>query len=266
MVKLPKSAWIKVITPCMAAFTICGSAAAAEARDLFADTWDAMDDLGRCVASAGLPAPRAKKVGIFYWTWHQGRKGPVLDNSKLLAEDPTLPQRPQDPKWGLRKTHYWGEPAFGYYATTDAWVLRRHAQLLSAAGVDVVVFDATNGTLTWMDSLRTLMRTWGDMRAKGENTPQFTYMLPFWPGTNQAVSILQLYRDVYKPGVHRELWFHWEGKPLIHATPDLVRKMANDPKVPENDRRDYAEIAAFFTFRPLQPAYAVGPKRPDHWC
>ena len=67
----------------------------------------------------------------------------------------------------LRKSHYWGEPAFGYYATIDAWVLRRHAQLLSAAGVDVVVFDATNGTLTWMDSLRTLMRTWGDMRAKG---------------------------------------------------------------------------------------------------
>ena len=156
------------------AVAVCGSAAAAEVRDLFADTWDAMDDLGRIVASAGLPAPRAKKVGIFYWTWHQGRKGPVLDNSKLLAEDPTLPQRPQDPKWGLRKTHYWGEPAFGYYATTDAWVLRRHAQLLSAAGVDVVVFDATNGTLTWMDSLRTLMRTWGDMRAKGENTPQFT--------------------------------------------------------------------------------------------
>lgn len=248
------------------AVAVCGSASAAEARDLFADTWDAMDDLGRCVASAGLSAPRAKKVGIFYWTWHQNRKGPVLDNSKLLAEDPTLPQRPQDPKWGLRKTHYWGEPAFGYYATTDAWVLRRHAQLLSAAGVDVVVFDATNGTLTWMDSLRTLMRTWGDMRAKGESTPQFAYMLPFWPGTNQAVSILQLYRDVYRPGVHKELWFYWEGKPLIHAIPDLVRKMANDPKVPENDRRDYAEIAAFFTFRPLQPAYAVGPARPDHWC
>ena len=86
-----------------AAYFICVSSSAAEARDLFADTWDAMDDLGRSVASAGLPAPRAKKVGIFYWTWHQGRKGPVLDNSKLLAEDPTLPQRPQDPKWGLRK-------------------------------------------------------------------------------------------------------------------------------------------------------------------
>ena len=256
---------MKVMIVALAAMMVTCSAG--EVRDLFADTWDAMDGLGRKVATcADAPAPRAKKVGIFYWTWHQGRKGPVLDTSKLLAEDPTLPQRPQDPKWGLRKTHYWGEPIFGYYATTDAWVLRRHAQLLHAAGIDVVVFDATNGTLTWMESLRTLMQTWGAMRADGVDTPQFAYMLPFWPGKNQAVSILQLYRDIYKPGIHRELWFRWEGKPLIHAIPELVRKMASDPNVPENDRRDYAEIAEFFTFRPLQPAYAVGPQRPDHWC
>ena len=121
-----------------------GKAAQPAERDLFADTWDAMDGLGRKLGDATtMPAPRKKHVGIFYWTWHQGQKGPVLDNTELLAADPTLPQRPKDPKWGLRMTHYWGRPAFGYYATTDAWVLRRHAQLLSHAGVDVVVFDST---------------------------------------------------------------------------------------------------------------------------
>ena len=255
------------------AVSMSACAAAAETfappRDLYADTWDAIDGLGRALPSAGeLSSPRGKRVGIFYWTWHEGRKGPVWNNEKLLADDPTLPERPDDPKWGVRyKPHYWGEPVFGYYATTDAWVLRRHAQLLSAAGVDVVVFDATNGTRTWMDSLRALMRTWGDMRAQGGSTPQFAYMLPFWPGReNQAVSILQLYRDVYKPGVHRELWFAWEGKPLIHADPGFVRSLSKDPSVPEADRRDYAAIAEFFTFRPLQPEYAVGPRRPDHWC
>lgn len=31
---------------------------------------------------------------------------PVLDNTELLAADPTLPERPADPKWGLRTTHY----------------------------------------------------------------------------------------------------------------------------------------------------------------
>ncbi len=238
---------------------------AAEARDLFADTWDAMDGLGRRVGALA-PAPRAKQVGIFYWTWHQHRKGPVLDNSKLLAEDPTLPQRPQDPKWGLRRTHYWGEPAFGYYATTDAWVLRRHAQLLGEAGVDVVVFDATNGTLTWMDSLWTLARTWSDMRAKGVNTPQFTYMLPFWSGPDQSTSLLQLYRDIYKPGKYRELWFLWEGRPLVHANQDVMKQKAADPKVPAEDRKDFAEIVKFFTFRPLQPSYAEGPLWPTQWC
>jgi hypothetical protein len=247
---------------------ICVCAAETESvRDLYSDTWDAIDGLGRRLGSSTeFSAPRAKKVGIFYWTWHENHKGPVLDNEKLLAADPSLAHRPEDPKWGLRQTHYWSEPLFGYYSTTDKWVLRRHAQLLCAAGVDVVVFDATNGTLTWMDSLNALMNTWGEMRAQGEKTPQFAYMLPFWPGRNQAVSILQLYRDVYKPSIHKELWFHWDGKPIIHAQPELVRKMSKDPKVPADDRRDYAEIAKFFTFRPLQPAYAVGPKRRDHWC
>ena len=251
---------------CVACACLCAVGADAD-RDLFADTWDAIDGLGRRLGtSAEFPAPRAKKVGIFYWTWHQNRKGPVFDNEKLLAADPTLPQRPEDPKWGLRQTHYWGEPLFGYYATTDAWVLRRHAQLLRAAGVDVVVFDATNGTLTWMDSLWTLARTWSDMRAHGVDTPQFAYMLPFWSAPYQSTSLLQLYRDIYKPGRHRELWFLWEGRPLVHANPDVMRQMAADPKVPEEDRRDFAEIVKFFTFRPLQPAYAVGPQRPDHWC
>ena len=244
-----------------------GKAAQPAERDLFADTWDAMDGLGRKLGDATtMPAPRKKHVGIFYWTWHQGQKGPVLDNTELLAADPTLPQRPKDPKWGLRMTHYWGRPAFGYYATTDAWVLRRHAQLLSHAGVDVVVFDSTNGTFTWMDSLWTLARTWSEMRAQGVSTPQFAYMLPFWSGEYQTASLLQLYRDLYKPGKYRELWFLWNGKPLVHACPDLLRERANSEKTPPQDRRDLAEILEFFTFRPLQPAYAAGPASPDQWC
>ena len=41
--------------------------------------------------------------------------------------------------------HYWGEPLYGDYLSTDPWVIRRHAQLLSAAGIDTLIFDTTNG-------------------------------------------------------------------------------------------------------------------------
>jgi hypothetical protein len=38
--------------------------------------------------------------------------------------------------------HHWGESAFGYYRSDDPWVLRKHAQMLSDAGVDVITTGA----------------------------------------------------------------------------------------------------------------------------
>ncbi|MBP5320650.1 MAG: hypothetical protein J6334_06650 [Kiritimatiellae bacterium] len=239
-------------------------------RDLFADTWDAIDGLGRQLGNAEtLPAPRAKQVGIFYWTWHEG--GNVThtprNNAQLIAADPTLPDRPTDPAWGpLHQPHHWDEPLFGYYRTTDSWVSRRHAQLLAEAGIDTVVFDATNGTLTWMDSAWTLLRTWSAMRRDGIKTPRFAYMLPFWTNPNQAVSLLQLYRDIYKPGKFRELWYYWQGRPLVHANPSVIERVAQNPKTPAADRAELLETLRFFTFRPLQAAYTIGPEAPNQWC
>lgn len=247
------------------------AAPAFDGLDLYADTWDAMDGLGRVLGDAAtLPAPRPREVGIFYWTWHQSAEvaqfGPY-NNAEILAADPTRADRPEDPAWGPKyRRHHWDKPLFGYYRTTDAWVSRRHAQLLAEAGVDVVVFDATNGEWTWMDSLWTLARTWSAMRGDGMKTPQFAYMLPFPGNPIQAKSILQLYRDLYRPGKYQALWYYWKGRPLIHADPRVVQQAAQDPKASAEDRKDWLEILRFFTFRPLQPAYTRGPDTPDEWC
>ncbi|MBQ9431870.1 MAG: hypothetical protein IJU44_10000 [Kiritimatiellae bacterium] len=237
-------------------------------RDLFADTWDAIDDLGRALTPAPRP-PRRKEVGIFYWTWHEGNGviNPPRNNAELLAAKPSLAQHPEDPGWGVfGHRHHWDKPLFGYYQTTDKWVLRRHAQLLNAAGIDVAVFDATNGSFTWMDSTWALLETWSAMRRDGLRTPQFTYMLPFWHQPVQCVSLLQIYRDIYRPGKYRDLWHYWNGRPLVHANPIVIYQASLDPKRPEADRKDFDEILRFFTFRPLQAAYAVGPSAPNEWC
>jgi len=196
-------------------------------RDLFADTWDAIDELGRTLGtSETVGAPRAKKVGIFYWTWHEG--GMIAqepyNNERILKAHPEAAADGADPAWGpMGPHHHWGEPLFGYYTTTDPWVSRRHALMLAEAGIDAVVFDSTNGSFTWMDSAWTLMRTWSELRRQGVRTPQFAYMLPFGEQPCMLTSILQLYRDVYRPGKFSDLWFRWRGKPLIHAHPALVR-------------------------------------------
>ena len=40
--------------------------------------------------------------------------------------------------------HWWSEPLYGYYNSSDEWVIRRHMELLTQAGVDFLVFDVTN--------------------------------------------------------------------------------------------------------------------------
>ena len=194
-----------------------------EERDLFADTWDAMDELGRKLGtSETFGPPRGKHVGIFYWTWHETfvTRTEPRSNAKIIRENPGIESRPDDPNWGEDHTrNHWDEPLFGFYRTTDPWVSRRHAQMLSEAGIDVVVFDATNSTLTWMDSTWTLLKTWSSMRRDGFRTPKFAYMLPFGKKTNVRLSLLQLYRDLYRPGKFRDLWFYWNGRPLVNADP-----------------------------------------------
>lgn len=240
-----------------------------EERELFSDTWDAIDGLGRRLGGAekyGLP--REKQVGIFYWTWHEntGNAAPQ-NNARLVRENPGLENRPDDPVWGKEwARHHWDEPLFGYYQTIDPWVSRRHAQLLSAAGVDAVAFDATNGTITWMDSTWTLLKTWAAMRRDGFRTPKFVFMLPFNLQKEGSISLLQLYRDIYRPGKFRDLWYYWKGRPLVHVNPNVILAAMRDENASVEDRRDWGEILRFFTFRPVQPNYALGPQTADQWA
>ncbi len=57
-----------------ALLSVLAAVAVAAMPDVMSDTWEAVDALGRKVATKGeAPAPRpGKYVGIFYWTWHVG--------------------------------------------------------------------------------------------------------------------------------------------------------------------------------------------------
>jgi hypothetical protein len=121
--------------------------------------------------------------------------------------------------------------------------------MLADAGVDVIVFDATNGSLTWKNAYEVLLPVFEKARADGVRVPRVAFMLPFGPSPDSLKSITQLYNEIYQPGRFKDLWFEWKGKPLVMAYPD---------NVPE-------PIKSFFTFRPGQPVYKDGPKRPDHW-
>jgi len=126
------------------------SDAGAKDRDTRPDTWVATDGLGRKVSTheevGGLRD--GKFVGIFYFLWmgQHGTDGPY-DITKILAANHDAMKDPSSPPWGpMHKFHHWGEPLLGYYFSDDAWVIRKHAQMLADADVDVVIFDVTNQT------------------------------------------------------------------------------------------------------------------------
>lgn len=191
--------------------------------------WVATDDLGRKLPSATETGGirKNKYVAIFYWTWHTDGNAtfsPVMNITRILNQFPEAATNADHPAWqGITPgVFWWDEPLFGYYRSTDEWVLRKHAEMLADAGVDVVFFDCTNGSLTWKSSYPKLLEVWDKARNDGVRTPQIAFMLPLSAGTNSLTSLNEIYTDLYKPGLYRNLWFLWEGKPLIMAYPESL--------------------------------------------
>ena len=191
--------------------------------------WSATDALGRSTPDAsetGL-TKEGKYVGMFYWTWHTDQLAefdPVLNLREILEEHPEAVDDFDHPAWqGIAPgVYFWDEPLFGYYRTTDEWVLRKHAEMLADAGVDVVFFDATNGSYTWKSSYTKLLEVWAQAREDGVKTPKFAFLLPFGATVGAQESLYEIYTELYEPGLYKDLWFNWKGKPLIMAYPETA--------------------------------------------
>lgn len=200
------------------------------------DQWSAEDALGRKTLSYDEAGPKksGKYIGMFYWTWHTDNiaewvfpDGSIANISEIIANNPGAEDNPDHPAWQNiwdGGVFWWDEPLYGYYRTTDPWVLRKHAEMLADAGVDVVFFDCTNGNMTWKSSYTVLLETWATARKDGVNTPKISFLLPFSPTFGSKEAIVELYRDIYNEGEYQDLWFYWKGKPLIMAYPDNLKE------------------------------------------
>ena len=232
--------------------------------DLGYDTWEATDMLGRKVASVeDVGKKKDKQVGIFYWTWHEGHADlrPV-DVVDVLSKYPAAEYRKDHPAWGERPFQpYWHEPFYGFYRDSDPYIIRHHAALLSAAGVDFLLFDCTNGALTWRSAYEPLFKGLREAKADGIKVPKVAFMLNFGPQETTERMLRSLYQNVYKPGLYSDLWYMLDGKPMIMGYPDALPAEGTC----EADTRILNEIREFFTFRPGQPGYGCGPWNNQQW-
>ena len=220
--------------------------------DVNPDTWVATDGLGRTLPTYEEAGEKnqEKFVGLFYWTWHyhHSQNRPARNVTEMLSKDPGAVRDFDNPVWtddGDGIPHYWNEPLFGYYTNVDEYVVRKHAEMIADAGVDVIIFDCTNGTEVWEDGYETLFKIFEEARVEGVNVPQVAFMLPFNAGEDPNTSLHNLYNNIYSKGRYKDLWFFWDGKPFIMA----------DSAALDSEKTDEKEILDFFTFRRNEPGY-----------
>ncbi len=216
------------------------------------DTWVAVDGLGRSLPTYEETGARdgEKFVGMFYWIWHTNfaRAFEAENATEILSANPEAISDYNHPVWGDRpdgKPYYWNKPLFGYYQNLDEYVVRKHAEMIADAGVDVIIFDCTNGTDTWDSAYEALFKVFDEAIKDGVNVPQVAFMLPFSSDENSRISLRNLYERIYSKGRYQHLWFMWDGKPLIMAHKDSLDKSDSYEK----------EILDFFTFRTNSPTY-----------
>ena len=214
--------------------------------------WTAVDGLGRTLSqnSETVGKKQDKFVGMFYWTWHY----PWINDHEAITTGSVLDKFPEavndfnHPAWGgtySGRPHFWDEPLYGFYSDLDEYVLRKHAELLADADIDVVIFDCTNGTQTFDLGYEKLFEVWTEAKAEGVDVPQVAFILNFAGREDTRTQLRQLYNDVYSKGRYKDMWFMWEGKPLV---------MAQSRCLDIFDETDKA-IYDFFTFRTNEPTY-----------
>ena len=207
-------------------------------RDVFADTWVATDDVGRVTPTGSDTASATdKQVGIFYFMWHNATKqgqNPLYDHTAAYLEGGVDAVWDLIPQGKLGFAHYWAEPYFGYYNSDDEWVIRKHGYMLAEAGVDFIFVDATNG-IVYERNLETLLRVWSQMRAEGYQVPKICFHCGNTDSLASA-SLGFLWNNYYSVGKYSDLWFYWNGKPLIFYPDSLKKNLSR-------------EIVNFFTSR-----------------
>lgn len=191
---------------------------AEERYDLYQNIIYNYDDVECDQTGVGRYEPVAfedRLVGIAYTTWHGASRG-----------------------WG---TGTWDLPLCGPYMSDDEKVLRYHAELLRDAGVDFVFIDWSNNTnydpatmREQRDDFRMIEEATDnlfDVWATIEGAPKICIFVgPGHQGPetitngNHQKKVDQVWRDYVTNPDRADMYFHYEGKPLLvcyGATPTM---------------------------------------------
>lgn len=172
------------------------------------------DDFGRTFSSASA-RKEDKEVGIFYFIWHGSEERGIYDVSELLKNNPAALNdvssgTGQPAASPLGSFHYFAEPLFGYYDSRDPWVIARHCELFTMAGIDYLVFDTTN-SFTYDSAVLAIIDTFSKFAAQGFKVPK----LAFYTNSHSEQTVNNIYKAFYESGKYADSWYLMDGKPML---------------------------------------------------
>ncbi len=177
----------------------------------------ATDDLDRSLYDSydvgNYGSTGEKYIGLFYFLW-QGEHGDngIFDLQKIIDEvGVEAAGSTKCGKYGpVGAMHWFAEPLYGYYYANDAWVMRKHAELLTNANIDFLYFDVTNG-FSYLHNATKLMGILHELNEQGYDAPQVV----FYTNSNAHGVIREIYDNVYAKDLYPDTWFRIDGKPVI---------------------------------------------------
>jgi hypothetical protein len=130
-------------------------------------------------------------------------------------------------------------------------MLRRQIALISHAGVDVLIFDYSNA-VTYDAQLYALCDMIRQMRFEG---CKINLKIVFLTHANSGKTATYVYNTFYAPGKYSDLWYYWQGKPLILG---YVNGSGGGDTVPSST------VQTYFTWR-TSWAYVPTNSLHDEW-
>lgn len=229
-----------------------------EAKDYYNDGYSnnyvvGIDKLGRSFDASIPKTDKDRQVGIFYFLTlgqHPTKySNKIYDTSKILQMENGLELMfsldALDENIAPANTAYfWGEPLYGYYNSGDVWVIRRHLQLLGAAGVDFLCFDVTNA-VTYDSVYPLILREICALRQAGYDVPQAA----FYTHSYSTVIINKLYNDLYSKGLYKDAWYYYKDKPLMIGYTNVRRDIKATESASYSPEKLSQEILDFFSFK-----------------
>ncbi len=195
-----------------------------------------VDDLDRVLSNSdavgAVKAEQERYVGLFYFLWHGAHDAAgtigVARNLQAILDGTSKVG------YGIKDEQHWfAEPLYGYYFASDTWVLRKHAELLTNAGVDFLYFDTTNN-FTYSRTALKLMEILHELNEQGYDAPEVV----FYTNHEAVERIGQIYTDIYAKNMYPDTWFCINGKPVIIA-----------PNIHDDTLPDGKKITDFYTVK-----------------